>query len=86
MAGDLLESDYYEMLGLDDKHATEEQITKSFKKHCLKFHPDKIGEDKMTPDLKEIWLRMSKGHETLLDPKRRMVYDSTLPFDDDLPT
>jgi DnaJ family protein C protein 2 len=40
----------------------------------------------MTPELKELWLRMQRGHETLIDPKRRRTYDSTLPFDDDLPT
>jgi DnaJ family protein C protein 2 len=40
----------------------------------------------MTDDLKELWLRMMRGHDILVDPKRRMVYDSSLPFDDSLPT
>lgn len=75
------------MLGLgDNKDATTAQITKAYKKTALKYHPDKVGEDNMTEDLKALWLKVQLAHETLIDDTKRKKYDSSLPFDDSLPS
>lgn len=50
----------------------------------MRFHPDKIvGE--ITADEKSMWLKIQEAYETLLDPIKRKKYDSTLPFDDEIP-
>lgn len=50
----------------------------------MRFHPDKIvGE--ITADEKSMWLKIQEAYETLLDPVKRKKYDSTLPFDDEIP-
>jgi DnaJ family protein C protein 2 len=32
-----------------------------------------------------MWLKIVDAHEILMDPSKRKKYDSTLPFDDDIP-
>ena len=51
---------------------------------ALMYHPDKLGESITEAD-KEIWLKIQSSYETLLDPKKRVKYDSSLPFDDTIP-
>ena len=47
-------------------------------------HPDKLGE-KITESDKEIWLKIQNAYETLIDPVKRKRYDSSLPFNDNIP-
>jgi DnaJ family protein C protein 2 len=42
--------------------------------------------DTITEQDKEMWLKVVEAYEILLDPSKRKKYDSTLPFDDDIPT
>ena len=82
----LIMGDLYAILGLEDLsyEATENQISKAYKKAAIKNHPDKLG-DKITEKDKEIWLKTQNAYETLMDPVRRKKYDSSLPFDDKIP-
>ncbi len=62
--------DLYAVLGVD-KNATSEQIKKAYKKLANKFHPDKPEGDE------EIFKRINKAYETLIDPLKRQSYDIT---------
>lgn len=79
--------DLYSILGLD--HLTYEagdgDIKSAYRKLALMYHPDKIGESISESD-KEVWLKVQNAYETLIDPVKRKRYDSSLPFDDSIPT
>lgn len=80
--------------------ATEHNIKSAYRKLALEYHPDKKrpaaeeekkdeGEgDTLNPEekvKKEIWLKILKAYETLIDPEKRKKYDSSLPFDENIP-
>ena len=77
--------DLYAILGLEETYeASDAQIGKAYKKAAVLFHPDKLG-DKITDKDKEVWLKIQNAYETLIDPAKRKKYDSSLPFDDNIP-
>ena len=82
-----LAGDLYGLLGLEDKtyEAGENDINRAYKKLALLYHPDKLG-DKYTEKEKEMWLKIQSAYETLADPAKRRKYDSSLPFDEDVPS
>lgn len=79
--------DLYALLGLE--HLTNEagdgDIKKAYMKLALMYHPDKLGAS-ITEKDKEIWLSVQNAYETLIDPVKRKRYDSSLPFDDSIPS
>lgn len=79
--------DLYAILGLDHLtyEAGEGDIKSAYKKLALMYHPDKRGES-ITDKDKEIWLNVQNAYETLIDPVKRKRYDSSLPFDDTIPS
>mmetsp|Transcript_10203 Transcript_10203/g.7641 ORF Transcript_10203/g.7641 Transcript_10203/m.7641 type:complete len:123 (+) Transcript_10203:184-552(+) len=79
--------DLYATLGLKDRtyNADEGEIKSSYKKLALMYHPDKMG-DSITESDKQVWLKIQAAYETLVDPVKRRKYDSTLPFNDDVPS
>ncbi|MEI6950052.1 J domain-containing protein [Paraflavisolibacter sp. H34] len=63
--------DYYKILGLE-KHATEDQIKKAYRKLARKYHPD------LNPDDKEAhrqFQQINEANEVLSDPEKRKKYD-----------
>lgn len=63
--------DYYAVLGVDKK-ATQDEISKAFRKLAKKYHPDKNPGNKEAEDkFKEI----SEANEVLSDPEKRKKYD-----------
>lgn len=82
----LEKGDLYAILELEDKtfEAGDNDIRRGYQKLALKFHPDKLG-DKITEQDKEMWLKIQDAYETLSDPVKRKRYDSTLPFNDEIP-
>lgn len=63
--------DYYAVLGVS-KTATQDEISKAFRKLAKKYHPDKNPGDKAAEDkFKEI----SEANEVLSDPEKRKKYD-----------
>ncbi|KAL2363608.1 hypothetical protein RJZ56_003462 [Blastomyces dermatitidis] len=67
--------DYYSLLALArDPPPTESQIRSAYRTLTLSFHPDK-----QPPELREAatehYNRIRDAYETLIDPKKRTVYD-----------
>ena len=63
--------DYYKILGLQSRGASEEDIKKAYRKMALKYHPDKNKAAGAEEKFKEI----AEAYEVLSDPKKRQVYD-----------
>ena len=60
--------DYYSILGVD-RHATQDEIKKAFRKLSMKYHPDKNnGDDTMFKEINE-------AYSTIGDEKKRREYD-----------
>jgi curved DNA-binding protein len=64
--------DYYKLLGLDKKAATED-IKKAYRKLALKWHPDKNPNNKAA---EERFKKISEAYAVLSDPKKREEYDT----------
>ncbi len=63
--------DYYKILGVD-KHASQAEIKKAYRKLAVKYHPDKNPGNKETESrFKEI----NEAHEVLSKPEKRKKYD-----------
>lgn len=67
--------DYYSLLALPrDPPPTEAQIRSAYRSLTLSFHPDK-----QPPELREAatrhYHRIQTAYDTLIDPKKRVVYD-----------
>jgi DnaJ-related protein SCJ1 len=59
---------FYDILEVTAE-ADDKTIKKSFRKLSLKYHPDK------NPDNHEMFLKINKAYETLMDPEKRKIYD-----------
>ncbi|PGH35723.1 hypothetical protein GX50_01436 [[Emmonsia] crescens] len=67
--------DYYSLLALArDPPPTEAQIRSAYKTLTLSFHPDKQPEE-LRAAATEHYNRIRNAYDTLIDPKRRTVYD-----------
>lgn len=79
---DELEGDHYEALGLGKLAlvASEEQIKAAYKRLVVETHPDKTkdGDDRR-------FKAVQKAYEVLSDPLKKVAYDSSRPFDDEIP-
>ncbi|PBP25230.1 j domain containing protein [Diplocarpon rosae] len=64
---------YYEVLGID-RHATEEEIKKAYRKKALELHPDRnFGDiERATAKFAEV----QSANEVLSDPQERAWYDA----------
>jgi curved DNA-binding protein len=62
--------DYYEVLGVP-RTASQEEITKSFRKLARKYHPDVTKEK----DAEEKFRQANEAHEVLGDAEKRKQYD-----------
>ena len=83
-----LNEDYYGVLDLVPftvPFYSEDVIEKHYRRQAVAFHPDKSGA-KGTERDKKIWLSIQTAKETIMDLSRRRRYDSTLEFDDSIPS
>jgi len=63
--------DYYEILEIS-KSASVEEIKKAYRKHALKYHPDKNPGD---AEAEEKFKEAAEAYEVLSDSKKRQRYD-----------
>ena len=64
--------DYYKILGID-KHASEEDIKKAYRKLARKLHPDLNPNDK---EAHQKFQQINEANEVLSDPEKRKKYDT----------
>ena len=67
--------DYYKLLGVA-KTASQEEISKAFKKQARKHHPDLNPND---PGAEKKFKECNEAYEVLKDPEKRKLYDSLGP-------
>jgi len=63
--------DYYEILGVN-KGAAKDEIKKAYRKHALKYHPDKNPGDK---EAEEKFKEAAEAYEVLSNDEKRARYD-----------
>ena len=65
---------YYEVLGLD-KNATQEEVTKAFRRFAWKWHPDR---NPSNSEAEAKFKKINEAHRVLSDPVERASYDVSL--------
>src|SRR5688572_25105238 len=63
--------DYYQVLGVP-RNATEDAITKAYRRLAMKFHPDRNPDDK---EAEESFKEAKEAYEILTDAQKRAAYD-----------
>ncbi|OUM62152.1 hypothetical protein PIROE2DRAFT_27510, partial [Piromyces sp. E2] len=63
--------DYYDILQVK-RHATKQEIRKSYKKLSRKYHPDKNPGNK---EAEEKFLKITEAYEVLMDDEKRNIYN-----------
>jgi molecular chaperone DnaJ len=63
--------DYYEVLGVS-RDASEQEIKSAYRKHALKYHPDKNPNDK---NAEELFKEAAEAYSVLSDPEKRARYN-----------
>lgn len=67
--------DYYSLLGLAQKPApTDAEIRSAYRNLTLMFHPDKQPSH-LQESAEQHFQRIQTAYDTLIDPKKRVVYD-----------
>mmetsp|Transcript_56212 Transcript_56212/g.133957 ORF Transcript_56212/g.133957 Transcript_56212/m.133957 type:complete len:356 (+) Transcript_56212:110-1177(+) len=71
-ASDVKSDDYYKVLGVE-RNASENDISKAYKKLALKYHPDKNPDNKA--EAEETFKKVTEAYEVLHDKDKRKTYD-----------
>jgi molecular chaperone DnaJ len=63
--------DFYQVLGVP-RNATEDAITKAYRRLAMKYHPDRNPDDK---EAEELFKEAKEAYEILTDTQKRAAYD-----------
>jgi hypothetical protein len=66
--------DYYQVLGLSRNKAKPKDIKAAYRKLALKYHPDKVAEDKKE-ESEKIFIKISEAYAVLSDEEKKKIYD-----------
>lgn len=81
---------FYELLGLSGDWADSadvDAIKKAYHKAVLIYHPDKSKKKgKKNEEDRSVFLKIQEAFNCLSNDQKRRAYDSTLPFDESIPT
>uniref|UniRef100_A0A7S2M6Z8 J domain-containing protein n=1 Tax=Skeletonema marinoi TaxID=267567 RepID=A0A7S2M6Z8_9STRA len=71
------EESFYDLLSVD-KHATQDELKRAYKRQSLQMHPDKLAQKgkSVTAEDRDRFTRMRHAYEVLSDPRRRETYDA----------
>mmetsp|Transcript_71688 Transcript_71688/g.202370 ORF Transcript_71688/g.202370 Transcript_71688/m.202370 type:complete len:803 (-) Transcript_71688:147-2555(-) len=77
----------YDLLGASEG-ASLEELKKIYRGLALSCHPDKMGQvdEHEKKKIQEKFVMIQEAYEVLSDPAKRQLYDSSLPFDETLPS
>lgn len=64
--------DYYQILGVD-KNVDQNTLKKSYRKLCMKWHPDKNKDNQKVAE--EKFKEIAEAYDVLSDPEKRKIYD-----------
>ncbi|KAA8548375.1 hypothetical protein F0562_000059 [Nyssa sinensis] len=67
---------FYELLGISET-GTLVEIKQAYKQLARKYHPDVSPPDRVE-EYTQRFIRVQEAYETLLDPRRRALYDSDM--------
>ncbi len=65
------QKNFYQILEIDED-ANEEDIKIAYRRLAKKYHPDLNKND---PHAKEKFIELKKAYDTLINPKKRKIYD-----------
>ena len=68
----MIKRDYYEVLNVG-KNASADEIKKNYRKHAMKYHPDRNPGDK---EAEEKFKEAAEAYEVLNDAEKRRIYDT----------
>jgi len=66
------DNEYYNVLGVS-RSATEDEVTKAYRKAALRWHPDKNPDNKEEAEVQ--FKRIGEAYDCLSDPQTRQLYD-----------
>ena len=66
--------DYYKTLEID-RSASDQDITKAYRKLALKYHPDKVKDPAQKIIAEKKFKEITEAHEVLSDENKRKTYD-----------
>jgi len=76
--------DYYKLLELEDRGASEAEIKKAYRRCALKFHPDKAGAggEADRAEAERMFKLVGEANSVLSDPAKRRKYDAGLSLEE----
>lgn len=66
--------DYYKLLEIE-RNASDQEITKAYRKMALKYHPDKVKDPAQKVIAEKKFKEITEANEVLSDEKKRKIYD-----------
>ncbi|KAG7919419.1 hypothetical protein KL905_000105 [Ogataea polymorpha] len=74
---------HYSNLNLKSRDASVSEIKSNFRKLSLKYHPDMLKSQNLSPEeienKNQRYLQIKKSYEILIDPSKRASYDTSVP-------
>lgn len=67
--------DYYRILGLTNREASDSDIKSAYRKLAIKCHPDKVRGEREKKNAEKKFKEISEAYGVLSNPEKRRIYD-----------